>query len=226
MEKIEIKMRNTTIPVVYIEASKLLLTDEFMQYVPKTQAQQNLKDRLKMIIPEGLKDFYKPIYDPSFNRFDEITYVEGKTPAIGKTYSWWEQTAKQLLPEWGSRLGTTEDYIAFLGVLIKTFYGNPDILFNPWEAFCDDSTASGHYWNSQDSKEDFEKTGSRMFLGFYDFANTFKILKSKDGNPGYSIASGSFVNEGNEYPIAHISHRVRNNTLSKGVGWIVFDGRK
>lgn len=64
-----------------------------------------------------------------------------------------------------------------------------------------------------------------MVLEFYDLSNAFKILKSSDGNPSYCIASGTFVNEGSEYPIAHLSHRVRNNALSKGVGWIVFDGR-
>ena len=84
MEKIEIKMRNTTIPVVRIEASKLLLTDEFMQYEPKTEAQLKLFSRLSEIIPNGLKDFYKPIYDPSFDRYGRIAYVEGKTPAIEK----------------------------------------------------------------------------------------------------------------------------------------------
>ena len=225
MEKIEIKMRNTTIPVVRIEASKLLLTDEFMQYEPETEAQLKLFSRLSEIIPKGLKDFYKPIYDPSFDRHSQIAYVEGKTPAIGKSFNWWEKAAKELAPESGSRLGTDEEYVAFLGVLIKNLFKIPNLDFNPWESICDDSTNLGHYWNSEGAKEDFEKTGSRRVLEFFDLANAFKVMKSTDGNPGYCIGSGTFVDEGYKYPIALISHRFRNTALGKGVGWIVFDRR-
>ena len=222
MEETIIKLRNIEIPVVRIEASKLLLSDEFMQYIPPTNAQQNLMDSLKKMIPNGLNDFYKPIYDPSFTRCGNIAFVEGNTPAIGKTYTWWKKTAEELLPQWDSRLGTDEEYIAFLGVLIKTFTNIPNIGFNPWEAVCDDSTNLGHYWNSYGSKEDLEKTGSRMVAGFYDLANVYKVLKSSDGNPGFCIASGAFINEGHEFPISTIKHRSRNSALSKGVGWIVF----
>lgn len=223
MKKTVIKLRNTEIPVVRIETSKLLLSDAFLQYIPQTDAQQNLKERLENMIPNGLNDFYKPIYDPSFTRQGEIAFVEGKTPAIGKSYTWWEKAAQELLPEYGSRLGTEEEYIAFLGVLIKTLSNTPNIGFNPWEAICDDSRELGHYWNSKEAKEDYEKTGSRKVSEFYDLANVFKALKSKDGNLGFCIASGTFLGDGQEYPIATIKYRLRNNALNKGVGWIIFD---
>ena len=226
MESTVIKIRGLTIPVVRIEASKLLLLDDFMQYDPQTDSQLKLYKWLSEMIPKGLKDFYKPIFDPSLDRFNQIAFVEGKTPAIGKTYSWWEKAAEELAPEWGSRLGTDEEYAAFLGVLIKELSKVPNLDFNPWRSICDDSTDLGHYWNSKDAKEDFEKTGRRRVLEFFDLANTFKVMKSTDGNQGYCIGSGAFVNEGYKYPISTVSHRFRNSALGKGVGWIVFDGRK
>lgn len=226
MERTVIKTRSCDIPVVRIEASKLLLTNDFMQFVPWNEDQRRLKDRLTKIISKGMKDFYKPIYDPSFNRYGEITFVEGKTPAIGKSFSWWEEAAQKIAPEYRSRIGTDEEYIAFIGVMIKALSRYPNRQEDIWRAFCDDSKEYGHYWNSPDSSEDFEKTGRREICGVFDLANTFKAMKSSDGNPGYCIASGSFVKDGKEFPIARIGHRIRNNALGQGVGWIVFDAQK
>lgn len=56
-----------------------------------------------------------------------------------------------------------------------------------------------------------------------DYANVFKILKPLEGFNGFYIASGTFANEGSEFPIAKIKHRERCKGMNRGVGWIIFD---
>lgn len=225
MKVIMTKIGQNDVPMLRIEASRLSLNDEFMQHVPETPAQQVVKDRLIQQISDGMKDFYKAWCDPSITRDGKIAFVEGKIPAIGKKYSWWLREADSVFPEFGSRLGTDKEYIAFVGVLLKELSWAPIFSGDPWRAICDDSTNLGHYWNSKNFEGDYEKTGQRQILHFLDLANVFKVLKSSDGKPGFCIASGSFKDEGFKFPIASISHRVRDCALEHGVGWIVFDGR-
>lgn len=75
---------------VFVEASKLSLKDEFMKYKPKTAREENFKKQLAEAIKKGVKDFWAPKYDPSFNEEGTgICYVPGKKPAVGKSYNWW-----------------------------------------------------------------------------------------------------------------------------------------
>ena len=40
-------------------------------------------------------------------------------PAVGRTVKWWKKKAKEFMPEKESRIGTTNERIAFLALLIK-----------------------------------------------------------------------------------------------------------
>lgn len=207
---------------VLIEASKLSLDDDFLQYEPQTKNQQDFKKNLTSVIKSGVKDFYRPIYDPSFDENGNIVFVAGRKPAVGHSYNWWVKAAKRYMPERGSRLGTKDEYVAFLGVLIKKLVAGGWSVADAWHAVCDDSKMLGHYWNSENAKHDFEETGSREVCGFFDLANTCKILAWDDEIGRFWLASGLYFDSGSLHPLADLGlYRNRDGNYSNSVGWYV-----
>lgn len=209
---------------VLVEASKLSLNDEFMQYEPETGEEREFKLLLAKAIKSGLKDFKRPKCDPSFNE-GGICYEYGKAPAVGKSYNWWNQVAKNFKPEYNSRLGTKTEYVAFLGVLIKQLVEESGwSVKKAWDAVCNDSKELGHYWNSENAKHDFESTGCREICDFYDLANCYKILAEDEEAGGFWLAGGDCNNFGFGSPLADLYHDYgQDYDYSFGVGWLVLD---
>ena len=210
---------------VLVEASKLSLKDEFMKYEPKTEREEKFKKELTEAIKKGVKDFWRPKYDPSFNEEGtRICFVAGKKPAVGKSYNWWNKVAKAFCPERNSRLGTKSEYVAFLGVLIKRLVANGWSVEYAWNAVCNNSKELGHYWNSEDAKHTFEATGSREMCGFFDLANTFKILAENEKAGGFWLTSGNYDVGSNFYPLAGFYYcDCRDQGFGDCVGWLVLE---
>lgn len=57
---------------VLCEVSKLSLDDEFMKHTPCSDKERIFKRLLEHAIKSGLKDFYRPKIDPSFDRNGKI----------------------------------------------------------------------------------------------------------------------------------------------------------
>ena len=208
---------------VLVEASKLSLRDEFMKHKPKTEREERFKKQLTDAIKKGIKDFWRPKYDPSFNEEQTgICHVEGKRPAVGKSYNWWNKVAKAFCPERHSRLGTKSEYVAFLGVLIKKLVESGWEVEDAWRAVCCDSRELGHYWNSPNVKNAFEDTGSREICGFFDLANTCKILAEDEEAGGFWLAGGYYRDDSCYCPLAALVHlNYLDNGSNYGVGWLV-----
>lgn len=210
---------------VLIEASKLSLNDSFMKHSPRTQNEIFVKELLINTISHGPKDFYISKFDPCFNsRNVGIRFKAGCKPAVGKSYKWWQDTAKKFAPERQSRLGTKSEYILFLGVLIKKLVEEGWSIKAAWHAVCVDSRELGHYKNSKDAKQYFEWTGSREICGFFDLANTWKILDEDEYSGGFWLASGDYIDFGDKIPIANFEHE--DNCFKpfySAVGWIVLE---
>jgi len=209
-----------------IKASELSLDDPFMQYEPVTRKGQNLKNSLYDLIERGLKDFYRPVIDPSFNDEGEIVYTPGGEPAMGKTYTWWEEHAKAFWPERGSRLGTKTEYLAFLAVLIKRLVEGGMEVRRAWDIVCNNSGELGNYRQPSDSRQDpnIEPTGSREVCGFFDLSNVYKILAEDHYDNGFWAASGGCTEESNVFPLAEIDHFTgRYFSLYFGTGWIILE---
>ena len=208
---------------ILVEASKLSLDDEFMQYEPSSRREAKFKDLLCNVIRKGTKDFYRTICDPSFNKDrTSVIFEAGKIPAVGKSYNWWAKVALDFMPERGSRLGTKSEYIAFLGVLIKKLIANGWSAKNAWNAVCSDSKELGHYWNSVDAKHDFEHTGSREICGFCDLVNTYKILAEDEEAGGFWFAGGSCFGFSYFNPLAGLfPDDYFYNVINNSVGWFV-----
>jgi hypothetical protein len=207
--------------IVLIEAESLSKDDEFMKYEPKTERELDTKGLIAEAIKSRVKNFYRPVMDPSFCN-DGVCYVAGNKPAVGKSYNWWFDTAKKYDPSCKSRLGTRLQYGAFLGVLIKKLVEEGKSVEWAWNAVCNDSRELGHYWNSENAKHEFEPTGSRIICGFYDLVNTCKILAEDEGAGGFWLAGGSCNGNSDCIPLADLGHgTLRNFNYDFGVGWLV-----
>jgi hypothetical protein len=199
----------TVIParlVLRIDAESLSKTDKFLTYQPKTPREEETKERILAAIDAGVKNYYRPVMDPSFTKDDEGIFFKSQSwPAVGKSYRWWEKAAKEYAPERNSRLGTDLEYAAFLGVFIKKLASKCKSIEWAWNVVCNDSRELGHYWNSDASGRHYEPTGSRGSCGFYDLANTTKILACEADTDKFCLAGGNFLNDGWDDPIANIT---------------------
>ena len=141
---------------------------------------------------------------------------------IDETQLW--KGAKEFAPERGSRLGTELEYMGFIGVLLKKMVAEGWTVKDAWKAVCDDSTQLGHFCDSLDAKNDFELTGSREVCGFFDLANTYKILAEESEEKYYYLASSDYHESGK---VGSITDRGISNFYDSwcnyGVGWIVLE---
>lgn len=209
--------------LMLIDAENLSVNDKFLQYKSRTVKEKNTKKLILEAINKEVRNFYRPKYDPSFADDDRIQFVAEKAPAVGQSQYWWKLTAEKYCPSRNSRLGTRLEYGAFLGVLIKMLVEEGKSVEWAWNAVCNDSSELGHYWSSENAKHTFELTGSRSICGFFDLANTYKIL-AEDGKTGeFWIAAGNCGDEGNISPLACLdsSNNCKRDYFSS-VGWIVF----
>lgn len=205
-----------------VPASELRLDNAFMKHKPKTKAELKFKEELETAIKNGLQDFWRPVYDPSFDDNGRICYEPGRMPAVGKSYNWWKENAKKYAPERGSRIGTKSEYIAFLAVLIKDLVASRKSVEWAWNAVCNDSKKIGHYWNSKDAKHAFETTGSRDICGWYDLANSYKILVEDEEAGGCWLAGGFCNYYSFFFPLADLCHYdSRYFDFNGGCGWLV-----
>lgn len=207
-----------------VKASELSLEDNFLKYETETPEQTMFKKRLIKVIKLGINDFRAQRMDPTFDKKNGlISYKVGSKPAIGRSAIWWREKAKGFLPEKESREGTTNERVAFLGVLIKYLIDLGG--YTPgeaWNAVCNQSKDLGHYWDSEDSGIELEPTGSRGVGDWYDLANTFKI--TTDDHSGFSLFGGYNKNCSDLYPLADISsYGYCSYEFDYSVGWIVMN---
>lgn len=204
-----------------VEASKLSLKDSFMKHKPQTKKQKRLKDSLTKSIKEGLKDFRRPIMDPSIDEDGNIIFKAGNEPAVGKKCYWWEENAKAFMPQKDSRQGILKEYDAFLGTLIKYLVEEEKwSVEDAWKSVCDDSKKLGHYWNSENAKYKFEPTGSRPVGKWHDLANTYKIVG--DSETSFSLCGGCYVFDSYNYPLADVfAGDHPDDSRNNSVGWLV-----
>lgn len=211
---------------VLMEVSKVTLKDLFMRHRPRTKNEKKLKSLIEEAIHNDVKEFYCPRYAPSFNEDGGICYEPGGMPAVGKSYNYWKQLAKDFNPERLSRLGDKFEYALFLGILIKKLIDSGVPVKKAWHMVCNDSKDLGHYWDSENAKHEFEHTGSREVLGFCDLANTYKILEEDRELEGFWLAGGHYFSDGSYHPLAGLILTSAFNRDSEGrlsVGWIVFE---
>ena len=155
----------------------------------------------------GVAPFYKLVIDPSLEG-DNVVYKKGLKPAVGHSYNWWVEAAKDMTPvedrKW--QICTEHQYMALLAFLINRAVETAWDIKVAIEAVVLDSRKLGHYRNSNRAKGAFELTGSREIFGIFDLGNTCKILSCSNGD-GFWVAGGNYNFYSFEYPLADLLHR-------------------
>lgn len=176
----------------------------------------------------NLEDFYTPIYDPSEGSGEPpIIYEKGNKPAVGHSYNWWVETASKMPAVEGRMWDVASEYqrYAFLVDVVNKKVKSGESLADALDEVVNDSTELGHYYNSKDSTKgkSFEPTGSRCVCGFYDLANTYKILKCSNKEAGgFWVAGGLCDGNGYDYPLADLDlYSDVGNDDSDGVAMLV-----
>jgi len=218
---------------VLIDAESLSIDDDFMQHEPRTDKEKATKELIIEAIKTRVNNFYRPIYDPSLtdNR-EEICFLPNRVPVDGKDYWWWSSAAERYCPSRNSRLGTKLEYGAFLGILIKKLIEDGRSIEWAWNAVCNDSYELGNYYEDSFEAPVYELTGSRNVCGFYDLANTYKILKYDKKIESFWLAGGSNYAKSYGAPVGKICMKYipvvkyygrdyRNYGNFGGSGWIV-----
>lgn len=223
----DVIMQKNTDMFVLVEASELSLEDDFMRHEPSTENETKFKKHITKVIMNGVKDFYRPKIDPSFSEAgDGICYIPGKMPAVGMTYDWWKDKAIAFDKERKSRLGTKDEYVAFVGVLMKELVSVGWKAEEFWRIACNNSTRLGHYYNERSAtRGEFETTGSREVCGFFDLANTYKMLAEDDIFDCYWLAGGSCNDFSYFIPVANLEAAFDFDYKKRGfgVGWLVLE---
>ena len=163
-----------------------------------------------------LETFYKPIYDPSEDG-GIIAYENDKEPAVGHPYDWWVKTAsKKIFAVEGRHwyLATEYQYYAFLVWLINQLVKRCGSVEAALNMVVLDSKELGHYFDSPKANNleltslRLEPTGSRCVCGFYDLANTSKILVCSNKEAGgIWLGGGNFFDIGRKRPLAYLCHQ-------------------
>ena len=141
-----------------------------------------------------------PAYEPSKDDGGNIQYVSGVNVLRGLNSYNWEEAFQNYSPENGSRMSSITTYFLLLLRLLKDGFATI-------EQLADNSKEIGHYWDSENAKHEFEKTGERQLGGLYGFAgNTCKIVKDSESSSGFSLLGGYCYNFGYEFPLADVGH--------------------
>lgn len=221
------KQKNTSISTeldsfVLIDVESLSLDDSFMEYTAVTNTEKTLKDLITKAIENREKNFYKSIYDPSVivtqtgnKPILRLSFVPNAYPATYRsTYrinfgldacDWANkcyEMAQEYMPKYNSRIGTSLQYAAFVGFLVKQLSKDVGVS-SAWYYVCRNSKNLGRYNRLKKSV-----TGKNPVCGFYDLANTKKLLDVKYCGDLYSqkytLASGDYDSSPTLYPIASI----------------------
>lgn len=119
-----------------IKASELSLEDKFLQHKSETTNQKKLKKMIISLINSGIADFRVQRLEPAYSNSD-IIYKLGAVRTI-ECCDWWIKKAQNFMPEKNSRLGSPEQRIAFLGVLIKELVDDYGYQIEmAWRQVCD-----------------------------------------------------------------------------------------
>lgn len=139
-----------------------------------------------------------PVFEPSYNLNYFLQYVAGKEVLRRAKLYTWDIMFKEYSPENGSKMASITTYFLLLLRWLKDGIAT-------LEQLAGDSREIGHYFNSENTKYECEKTGERSFGGLFGFVgNTHKIVKDPDSPSGFSSIGGSYNNESTNHPLSEV----------------------
>ncbi len=200
---------------------------EWLDHEPTSRRQKETLMLYKEAKAKGrLHAFTCMRVDPSIPD-GKLVYQKGLPPATGYSQRKWVKILKEYCPSRNSRQMTRTEFACRNLFLIQKLYESGKYTVDEaWQAVCDDSRRIGHYRNSFGYIGNFEPTGSREVCGFYDLANTWKLLAEDPWEEagGFWAAGGSYYNFSNIYPVGDLGHNCDvDNDDNRGVGMLALD---
>lgn len=218
--------------IAFIPASRLRLNAGIMKHKPKTENQIKLKRILNCGIRKGkLKDFWRPVCDPSFNKSDKEMFVERMMlehkDETEITMVWMnvypdvvvDEDSTGIMFELGKKPALHKSY--------DWWENRADNYMPEWESHLGTKyqyaaflaelirllVASGcemddaWYMVCDDSAElgNYLKimvTGCWEIFGLFDLAGNAKILRKDENGHCFYLASGSYLNSSKACPLA------------------------
>ena len=211
---------------IVVDVQNLSLSDEFMQYQVQTTYEQSFKGNLINVIKQNGPNFCKPLFDPVISGSQGLTFTQDMDPAVGMSFTQWSEIAKTFKSSKNSRIGSRDEYIAFLGFLIKKMVESGIPIEVAWNSVCNDSSNIGVYATDLSFQNVLRKTGSKEICGFYDLANTQKVLLSDLSFTAnfFWKAGGTYHDDGKTKPLATFEFCTDpNEPLAEAVGWIIWN---
>lgn len=123
---------------VFVEASKLRPQSKFMHYTPKNYKDEKLMALLKNAINNYPRDFW---YWQETSICDGNVKIGNKiipNSSAGLSYYEWEKLAAEFWYDGSSMLGSINEYVLYLGVLIKNLVKNGWSVEAAWNAVCNE----------------------------------------------------------------------------------------
>jgi len=200
------------------------LTEEDLLYDSKTGKERtfstNNQKKFKKYVLEAInnkpKEGYRwiPVFEPSLTSNGEVQFVKGKNPLVECSCHNWENMFERYSTENESSKGSKTTYFLLLLRWLKDGFAT-------LEELADNSRKIGHYWNSNNAKQNLELTGEREFGGLYGFVgNTYKIVGDSNSRSGFSLLGGGYHQDGNIHPLAfflYINSPYTKNYFSVGL---------
>ncbi len=185
------------------------LTDDDILYTEDGKKRKFVTERQKKFRADVMKALdnmpeegfrWIPVYEPSKDDGGNIQYVSGANVLRGLNSYNWEKAFQNYSPENGSRMSSITTYFLLSLRLLKDGFATV-------EQLADNSEQIGHYRDSENAKDTFEKTGEREFGGLYGFVgNTYKIVKDSESSSGFSLLGGDYGISGDVCPLAGVAH--------------------
>lgn len=185
------------------------LTEEDLLYDSKTGRKRKFstdrqkkykKDVLEALANKPKEGFrWIPVYEPSRTTDGSVQFVKGEKPLVVLSCPEWDKMLEEYSPENESGKSSKTTYFLLSLRWLKDGFAT-------LEQLAEHSEEIGHYWDSEDAKYEFEKTGERKFGGVCGFAgNTCKIVEDSNSASGYSLLGGNYNYDGYESPFADVS---------------------
>lgn len=193
----------------------ILYNEDGKKRIPFTEKQNYFMGAVSNAVENKPEEGFRwiPVYEPSMGGDGNLQYVAGKDILRNLVCYDWVEKFQNYSPENGSKMATKTTYFLLLLRLLKDGFATI-------EQLADDSKEIGHYCDSEDAKNECEKTGERQLGGLYGLAgNTYKIVWLPESSKNFFLLGGTCRDYGYARPLAHsIVVYYPNATGINGVG--------
>ena len=161
---------------------------------------KKFKENVLIAIANKPREGYRwiPVFEPSLDGKNRLQFVKGKIPLTGLDIYEWKEKISEYSPENESQFASKNTYFLLLLRWLKDGFAS-------LEQLAMHSEEIGHFKDSENAKDNYERTGERKFGGLYGFAgNTRKIVISEGLSAGYLSIGGMYSIPGNVYSLSTV----------------------